>query len=451
VAIQTKELQPLNLIALYEVNCGETDLALKLIQRSLAINPDQDDMKLLLESIEAGAPLFVPLCLSPVPRLESVAFYTPAYNAEPYIEQVLDALLTQNYPLDEIIVVDDGSSDRTAEIALEHKARLVRFEENKGLSAARNAAFQTATSKFLGSVDADVCADSDYATHIMIEFENGLPSLAGVGGRLIEQYTDAPADAWRTMRLPQGWYPRRMCFGPLLDYDNGKKDSEQCPIFFLNGCNNIFRRDYVNEVGGYNEKFKTNAEDGEICLALRAHGRHLSFTRNAITRHIRRDTIQSVLRTAWRYGFWGREEYGYYSNIYTMFGRMHINLNKANEGLAEDYREGRLHLAYLDFLALFIYSLSDIKHAVDKGLLSKKDGAFCQREILRASEILEKERGKQLRERLEKDCAGLFIEAPQEENAYNPEINQLIEAFSLLLTREFETYPEEAKVMIFMT
>ena len=72
----------------------------------------------------------------PMTKLQISAVIT-AYNSETFVAGAISSVLEQTYPVDEIVVVDDGSTDNTAEIAQRFNANLIRTE-NQGLSAARN-------------------------------------------------------------------------------------------------------------------------------------------------------------------------------------------------------------------------------------------------------------------------------------------------------------------------
>lgn len=91
---------------------------------------------------------------------EKISVIVAAYNVEEYIEKCIESILMQNYKSVEIIVVDDGSSDKTGELCRRFyldnpdKIRLVR-QENYGLSAARNLALSIATGDYVTFVDGD--------------------------------------------------------------------------------------------------------------------------------------------------------------------------------------------------------------------------------------------------------------------------------------------------------
>jgi len=81
----------------------------------------------------------------------------PAYNAERYIAKAIESCLSQSYAPREIIVVDDGSTDGTAEIAesFPSPVRVIRLSENMGASVARNRGVQASTGDWLAFLDAD--------------------------------------------------------------------------------------------------------------------------------------------------------------------------------------------------------------------------------------------------------------------------------------------------------
>ena len=77
------------------------------------------------------------------------------YNGERFLADAIDSALAQDYRPVEVIVVDDGSDDRSAEIAKSYPDVKVVSQENTGLGAARNAGIAAATGAFLAFLDAD--------------------------------------------------------------------------------------------------------------------------------------------------------------------------------------------------------------------------------------------------------------------------------------------------------
>jgi glycosyltransferase involved in cell wall biosynthesis len=80
----------------------------------------------------------------------------PAYNAESHVAATIESVLNQTYRDFEIVVVDDGSTDRTSEILESFGSKIVHVTQpNRGVSAARNTAFQHASGELLALIDAD--------------------------------------------------------------------------------------------------------------------------------------------------------------------------------------------------------------------------------------------------------------------------------------------------------
>ena len=96
-----------------------------------------------------------------------VSILIPAYNAEEWISDTINSALAQTWPRKEIIVVDDGSRDRTAEVAQRFASKevLVVSKENQGASAARNQALQLSQGDYIQWLDADDLLAPDKLEH----------------------------------------------------------------------------------------------------------------------------------------------------------------------------------------------------------------------------------------------------------------------------------------------
>ncbi len=99
---------------------------------------------------------------------KKISVIIPAYNEEGYIGIALDALAQQTYPRQnfEIIVVNNASTDKTAEIAKEHGADVVIFEEKRGTNCARQAGLQQSLGKIVAFLDADCIPPPEWLDRI---------------------------------------------------------------------------------------------------------------------------------------------------------------------------------------------------------------------------------------------------------------------------------------------
>lgn len=100
--------------------------------------------------------------------MKLISIIVPAYNVDAYLARCLDSILAQSYKNFEVILVDDGSSDKTPLICDEYSKKdnriVVIHQKNAGVSAARNAALDIAKGDYIGCVDAD-----DYIEPLMYE------------------------------------------------------------------------------------------------------------------------------------------------------------------------------------------------------------------------------------------------------------------------------------------
>ena len=91
----------------------------------------------------------------------------PAYNAEAYLEECLDSVLAQTHRNLQVVVIDDGSTDRTAEILNRYAAKDNRLEvvhrENRGVATTRLELFKMAKGKYINFVDADDTVEPEMA------------------------------------------------------------------------------------------------------------------------------------------------------------------------------------------------------------------------------------------------------------------------------------------------
>jgi GT2 family glycosyltransferase len=221
--------------------------------------------------------------------MKPASFYVPCYNGEKYIARCLEGLLALDAPPDDINVIDDGSTDRTAEIVRRYSGvRLIRQDRNRGLAAARNRGLREARHDLVASIDADVSVAKDWLTAIMRLAEE-FPEATAYGGRMLETVTRTVGDKWRGLHLTQDCGPNRIIEPP-----------------FLYGSNTLVRRNHILSLGGFDERLTTNGEDIDMARRLRNVGHYVVFDPTPVCYHLREDNLASVLRMHWA---WVRSPY----------------------------------------------------------------------------------------------------------------------------------------------
>ncbi len=91
-----------------------------------------------------------------------ISVIIPIYNGEQYVKPCLEMMMSQSYKNLEIIVIDDGSTDDSASMTKGYPVKLIRHEQNRGLSAARNTGIGAAQGAYIHFMDVDDAINSNY-------------------------------------------------------------------------------------------------------------------------------------------------------------------------------------------------------------------------------------------------------------------------------------------------
>ena len=275
--------------------------------------------------------------------MHKVSLYIPCFNAEPFIASCLDSILAQTYPIAEILVINDGSTDRSMDIVQKYpQVTIIEHEGNRGLGIARNTALQNAQYDFLANIDSDCIAEPDWLEKLMAQFKED--KIAGVGGRLFETNKDTIPDYWRVIHMRQDWGDQRMINPP-----------------WLYGHSVVFRRSVLLEEGGYLEKFRTNYEDLNLSFRLLEKGYKLIYEPGAVVNHLRTDTSYSVIRTRWRWTALGVHGPVTCGEILKNQGR---NIARMLKYAGQDIIKRRFALLGLDFALGFYSVYADIRSLI---------------------------------------------------------------------------------------
>jgi GT2 family glycosyltransferase len=199
------------------------------------------------------------------------------------IRDCCEGLARLVYPDYEVIVVDDGSTDETAEIARSCGLRVISTE-NRGLGAARTLGLEMATGEIVAYLDDDACPDPHWLTYLATTFMT--TEHAGVGGPNIAVPEDG-AIAECVANAPGG--PIHIL---LSD-----QEAEHIP-----GCNMAFRKECLEAIGGFDAQFRIAGDDVDICWQLQRAGWTLGFSPAAVVWHHRRNSVRAYWRQQQGYG-----------------------------------------------------------------------------------------------------------------------------------------------------
>src|SRR5690349_15213429 len=174
----------------------------------------------------------------------SVSILMPSFNSAPYVGAAIESALGQTWPNKEIIVVDDGSTDRSLSIAraFEPRGVTVISQENRGQSAAANRALKSAKGDYIKFFDADDLIHPELIARQMARLENNDTAVSSAEwGRFYDDelttFRLSPEAVWRDMEptdwLVEAWLDAR----PMM----------QCALWLI-------PRKVIERVGGWNER-----------------------------------------------------------------------------------------------------------------------------------------------------------------------------------------------------
>lgn len=116
-----------------------------------------------------------------------VSVIIPVYNGEKYIKQCLENVISQSEKGIEVIVIDDGSTDRTVEIARTYPVKIIEHDVNRGLAASRNTGMDAAQGEYIHFLDVDDGVNEDYYKNLLAAINETGADMA-CGGMLHEQH-----------------------------------------------------------------------------------------------------------------------------------------------------------------------------------------------------------------------------------------------------------------------
>jgi O-antigen biosynthesis protein len=220
----------------------------------------------------------------PLPRYPRVSVVVCAYDAERTIDACLASLELLNYPDYEVIVVNDGSHDRTLAIAESYPYCRIISQPNRGLSVARNVGAEAATGEIVAYTDSDCVADPDWLTYLVGKMETG--GLAACGGPNFPPPEGSLVPA--AVAVAPGGPTHVLLSDEVAEH--------------IAGCNMAFRRDTLLSLGGFDPVYRAAGDDVDICWRFQDSGHVIGFSPAAMVWHFRRNTVKAYCNQQRGYG-----------------------------------------------------------------------------------------------------------------------------------------------------
>lgn len=215
-----------------------------------------------------------------------ISIVIPAYNSEKTIGECLSSLLNQTKKPDEIIVVDDGSEDRTKDIVRKFKNVILLEQKHKGPAVARNIGAKRAKGEILLFTDSDCMPNKDWVSEMTKPFEN--KEIVGVQGRYETKQNGLIA------RFTQLEIEDR--------YDRMRKFET---IDFVGSYSAGYRKRTFIEFNGFDESFPTaSGEDPELSFKLSKAKHKMVLNDKAVVYHNHVSSLRAYLRQKFWRAYW---------------------------------------------------------------------------------------------------------------------------------------------------
>jgi len=220
-----------------------------------------------------------------------VSVLIPAYNEEAAILNTVQSALASKYPRLEVIVVDDGSKDRTAELVRDNFGRDPRVrlitQGNHGKPSALNHGLAEASGEIIVSIDADTIVDPDAVPRLVRHFAD--PKVGAVAGNVKVMNRNRWITRWQALEYITSQNLEKRAFDLL-----------NC-IPVVPGAVGAWRAEVLRSSNGFSGD--TVAEDTDLTLTIRRNGWKILYDEDAIGRTEVPETVNTLVRQRFRWTF----------------------------------------------------------------------------------------------------------------------------------------------------
>ena len=213
-----------------------------------------------------------------------VSIYVPVYNGQKTIKDCINSILSQSKKFDEIIIINDCSTDMTLDILKQFtNIKIINNKKNFGLSKSRNIGIKNCIHDVVASIDADIILDSNWLLKIISHLKED--DIVLCGGNTKEKNLNNVFNKWRSEYYGLSW---------------GKNNKINPP--FIYGSNSIQFKSLWYETKGYDENLKTAGDDINYTNRVNLLNKYKTcYVSDAICHHLQEDNLNSLANRVWRY------------------------------------------------------------------------------------------------------------------------------------------------------
>ena len=239
--------------------------------------------------------------------LADISVIINAYNRAGLIGETLQSLLKQTLPAKEIIVVDDGSTDRTSQIAEQLGAVVIQHKENMGYGQARQSAVEACQTKILAFIDDSCLISSEWFSTMQRDWRAMHLSIVALAGPMIptsngeeRRYLNRnnPFTPFRSVNVKQITF-----FNRLSNYIFPTHSMKSGYIGSAANGNLSLRVEAISKIDGYNTELAHGGEDEDLCARIQeGYGpKSIYFDEDLWVTHDC-ESLMNTLQRNYRYG-----------------------------------------------------------------------------------------------------------------------------------------------------
>ncbi len=218
------------------------------------------------------------------------------YNGLSYLEELFSSIKIQTLPPEEVLLVDNASSDRSAEFIEERypETRIIRLNQNLGFAAAANTGIRESRSEAVALVNTDIRLDPDWLEHLAAAMASD-EKIAAVAAKI---------KLYHQPQLLNGVGGAMNCLGytwdiGMFEEDRGQYDSPS-EVIFAPASAALFRKSAVLASGGFDESFFMYHEDVDLGWRLWLRGNRIVTCPKAVAYHHFGGSTKSSRSMLWR-------------------------------------------------------------------------------------------------------------------------------------------------------
>jgi glycosyltransferase involved in cell wall biosynthesis len=208
-----------------------------------------------------------------------------------------------------VLVIDDGSTDATTTIAEKHGARVIRHNTNKGYGRARQSALENCDTEIIAYIDDSCLLSSDWYGYLLELWTKADSNTQAVTGKM--EIFEPKSFLQKLIVRHNPFLPLPLTFSrnnsipkKIKAYLIGKQDLSAGFISGFSNGNASFRRSSLNEIGGYDIRYRFGAEDEDVAARLQKRFGNTAVYYDPLLRvsHLSNDSMRSYFLRNFKYG-----------------------------------------------------------------------------------------------------------------------------------------------------